>query len=189
MTASIATKEPLELRAGLTWEWERQDLVDYPAPTWTLTYWFKRQGGADKFSIVATANGTYHHVAVAMATTDPYVADDYSWVAVVSNGTDSFEVDKGNLHLQPKYNADAALDDRSHAKKVLEAIEAVIEGRAAKDQEEYTIASSNGSSRSLKRTPLAELIKLRARYRSEVLAERIAAGEQGLGTGKLVYRL
>ena len=188
MTLEIATKEPIELRAGLTWEWERQDLSDYPAPTWVVTYWFKRQGGTDKFSIVAAANGAYHRVSVPAATTEVYVADDYTWVAVAVSGTDARQVGSGQLKLLPKYNADEALDDRSHAKRVLEAIEAVIEGRATKDQEEYTIATANGS-RSLKRTPLAELIILRARYKSEVLAERIAAGETGLGTGKLVYRL
>lgn len=189
MTAPIATTEPLELRAGLTWEWER-DLFDYPAPTWVLTYWFKQQAAAGgKFSVIATAVGTFHHVKVLPATNDAYAADDYSWVAVASDGTDSIQVDSGNVRLLPKYNADEALDDRSHAKKVLEAIEAVIADRATKDQEEFTIISDTGSQRSLKRTPLADLIKLRARYKAEVLAERIAAGEKGLGTGRIVYRL
>lgn len=177
----IATTEPLEQRAGLTWEWERQDLVDYPAPTWTLKYWFKQQGGVGKFSITAVANGSYHRVDVAPATTATYTADDYTWSAIVSDGTDSYEVDRGTLKLLPRYDSDTALDDRTHAKKVLEAIEAVIEGRATKDQEEYTIGS-----RSLKRTPMEDMIKLRARYKSEVMAEERRLS--GAGGNKLVFR-
>ena len=106
-------------------------------------------------------------------------------MAVVTSGDDAFEVDRGTCRLLPKYNADAALDDRTHAKKVLEAIEAVLENRAGKDQEEYSIAG-----RSLKRTPLDELYALRSKYRAEVFAERLAEdarnGRQG---GKLTVTL
>lgn len=185
MTIEIPTNEPQELRAGMTWKWDRNDLADYPAPTWTLKYWFKRMGGTDKFSITAAANGTYHRVSVAKASTAAYVADDYSWVAVVDDSTESYEVDSGTMKVLPRYDQDVALDDRTHAKKVLEAIEAVIEGRATKDQEEYTIGN-----RSLKRTPLEELIKLRGRYKAEVAQEELAdATRNGQGGGKVVVRL
>ena len=92
---------------------------------------------------------------------------------------------RGTLEVLPRYDQAANLDDRSHARKVLEAIEAVIEGRATKDQEEYTIGS-----RTLKRTPVKELLELRDKYRGEVHAEELAEnarnGKQG---GKLVVRL
>lgn len=167
MTAPIIpTSEPAELRAGLTWVWKKS-LSDYPATTWTLTYWFKQMGvSGTNFSVVASADGMDYSVTVTAATTANYTADDYSWVAVASSGTESYEVDRGTLKVLPKYNAVAALDDRSHARKVLEAIEAVIENRATKDQEEYSF-----SNRSLKRTPLPDLIKLRDKYRAEVYAE------------------
>jgi hypothetical protein len=186
MSASIPTTEPEELRVGLTWQWRREDLADYPASTWTLTYWFKQQASSGaKFSIVASADGDAYSISVAAATTAGYTADDYTWVAVVTSGTEAFEVDHGTAKILPKYNADAALDDRSHAKKVLEAIEAVIEGRASKDQEEYTIGN-----RSLKRTPLEDLMKLRNQYKAEVFREQLEEnarnGKQG---SKLVVRL
>lgn len=186
MSAVIPTTEPAELRAGLTWKWRREDLADYPATTWTLTYWFKQAttGGA-KFSVVATADGASFAVSVAAATTAGYAADDYSWVAVVSAGAESYEVDRGFAKLLPKYNADAALDDRSHARKTLEAIEAVIEGRATTDQQEYSIGNRN-----LKRIPIAELLKFKQFYQAavqkEINDERIANGQ---GAGKVVVRL
>jgi hypothetical protein len=181
MTATVPTNEPQAARAGITWQWTRQ-LTDYPASTWALTYWFKQLAAAGaKFSIVATASGDDHSVSVAAATTGAYTAGDYSWVAVVSSGSEAFEVDSGTLDLQPKYSVDAALDDRSHARKVLTAIEAVIESRATKDQEEYTI-----NNRSLKRTPLAELLALRDRYRAEVRAEELADMARNGQSGNII---
>ena len=61
---------------------------------------------------------------------------------------------------------------------MLEAIQAVIESRATKDQEEYTIAG-----RSLKRTPLPELIKLLNFYETRVAGEQ-AAENLAKGTGR-----
>jgi hypothetical protein len=181
----IATNEPREARAGLTWEWERE-LSDYPAGTWTLKYWFKQLAAVGaRFSITATASGTKHAISVAAATTVAYTAGDYSWSAVVTAGSQAFEVDRGVLKLLPRYDADAALDDRSHARTVLDAIEAVIENRATKDQEEYSIAG-----RSLTRTPIAELLALRDKYKAEVQRETLEENARnGIQGGKLVVRL
>jgi hypothetical protein len=86
------------------------------------------------------------------------------------------------MEVEPDFSATATLDTRSHARKVLAAIEAVIERRATKDQEEYTI-----DGRSLKRTPVAHLLVLRYRYKREVeqeeQADRLAKGR---GTGRKV---
>ncbi|CAN0482236.1 unnamed protein product, partial [Phaeothamnion confervicola] len=52
----VATNEPLSARAGLNWSWDRNDLsADYPAPTWTLTYYFKY--ATANFTFAASANG------------------------------------------------------------------------------------------------------------------------------------
>ena len=54
----------------------------------------------------------------------------------------------------------------SHAKIVLDAIEAVIENRATMDQSSMSIAG-----RSLSRLSIDELLTFRARYRAEYLKE------------------
>ncbi len=173
-----ATIEPAQLRAGMTWEWART-FGDYPASAWALAYWFKQlSAGGAHFKIDAVADGDTFVVTKPASETASLTADEYSWVAVVTAGGESHEVGRGTLRLLPRYDSAAALDDRSHARKVLEAIEAVIEGRASKDQEEYTIGS-----RSLKRTPIAELLELRKQYRRE-LADELAA-EQGVPAGPL----
>ena len=186
MTAAIIpTTEPQQLRAGLTWVWTKT-VPDYPATAWTLTYWCKQAATSGaKFSIVATASGSDYSVSVAAATTAGYTADTYTWVAVVTSGSEAYEVDRGTFEILAKYNADAALDDRSHARKVLEAIEAVIESRATVDQQEYTIGM-----RSLKRMTVEELMMFRDKYRAEVYAETAAErAANGQRTGRLVVRL
>jgi hypothetical protein len=76
----------------------------------------------------------------------------------------------------------AGYDNRGHARKVLDAIEAVLEQRASVDQQSYSI---NG--RHLARTPIAELLRLRSVYRAQVAGED--AGEAlnaGLGGGRKI---
>lgn len=181
----IPTNEPTELRLGDTWEWRREDLSDYPASSWTLKYRFKNAAGG--FEITAAADGDAFAVTVAAAVTAAYAsgAGDYSWAAQVSAGAVVKTVDSGVLKVLPNLfagSAGDASDQRSHARKVLDAIRAVIEGRASKDQEEYSIAG-----RSLKRTPLADLIKLESTYSQRVAGETAAeALRNGLATGATI---
>jgi hypothetical protein len=184
MTAPIANNEPFQLRAGDTWVWNRQDLAnDYPAPTWTLKYAFKN--AVQHFELTAAADGTFFAASVAMSTTANYVAGKYSWVAWVETASERHEVDRGWLTVLPAFTGTTVLDDRSHARKVLEALEALIEGKATADQMEYTIGS-----RSLKRIPPADLITWRDKYRGLVFAEDAAERRRnGYGAGRLVAKL
>ena len=188
MPAAIPTSEPSALRAGDTWKWTRS-LPDYPASAgWTLKYRFKNSTGG--FEIVASASGNDYSITAAAVTTATYTAGTYTWEAWVEGGSsEKYTIDEGTFVVKPDYRAvaaGAALDDRSHAKKVLDAITAVIENRASKDQERYMIAN-----RELWRTPIPELLKLRQRYLSEVNAEINAQKiNDGLASGrKIQFRL
>lgn len=170
---TTATTEPTSARAGDLWVWRREDLsADYPASSWTLTYRFKNAAGG--FEVVAAADGDYFEATVAAATSTSIAAGVYAWQARVSSGTEYYTVDTGELEVLPNLFAGLAAtasDQRTHARKVLEAIEAVLEGRATTDQEEYTIGS-----RSLKRIPIADLLAFRDRYRMAVAREDQANG-------------
>jgi hypothetical protein len=187
MAAEIPTKEPAELVVGDTWQWTKS-LGDYPAnaaPAWALTYYLRSAAG--EISIAAVASGADHAVSVAKATTAAYKPGYYGWDAIVDNGTERHFVGHGALTVKPDpTKTGAGFDPRSHARKVLEAIEAVIEKRATKDQEEYSIGG-----RSLKRTPVEELMELKNFYKGEVMREdaaaSIAQGESG--GGKLLVRI
>lgn len=183
MTAAIATTEPAKITAGDRIEWQKT-LADYPAGTWTLKYYFRNADG--KIDITAGASGTDHLVDVAAATSKGWEAGKYDGQGIVSSGTDRFTVWTGRIEVLPNFELAGSYDGRSHARKTLEAIEAVIENRATLDQQEYTIGNRN-----LKRTPLEDLIKLRETYRGLVRAEeqgQAAANGQGSG-GRIVMRL
>ena len=163
----MSADEPSEIRAGDPWAWRREDLADYPATLWTLAYWFKNQNGG--FQLSAAADGVYYAIDESSDDTEGLVAGSYSWQARVTNIADNtirHVVDSGTLQVLPNLFVGAAadpLDGRTHAQKVLDAIEATIEGRATLDQLEYTIGN-----RSLKRMTVDDLLKLRAQYRREV---------------------
>ena len=176
MTASAPSRELERATAGLTWAWRRDDLGAYPpADGWALKYKFR--SATTVFTVEATADGGGYLVSVPAATTNGYAAGSYSWLAYVERGADRFGTGTGIMVV------DAVFDDsdpRTHARKVLDAIEAVLENRASQDQMNYSI-SVGGSSRSLGRTPLADLIALRSRYRTEVKAEEAALGRRAPG--------
>lgn len=162
------TNEPLQLRAGDTWAWRRDDLTaTYPAPTWTLTYYFK--SASANFSITASASGAAFAVSVAKATTATRTAGRYKWTASVDNSTERHVVDLGELVVLPDYAVAGNLDDRSHARKMLDAIEALLEGRATKDQQAYTHGDV-----SITRIPIERLKQIRDEYRAEVASQRRA---------------
>ena len=170
---ALLTTEPSQLTAGDTWSWVKS-LSDYPADQgWSLKYSFLN--ATNKFSITATVSGSDHQIQVPATTTAGYTSGLYGWQAYASKGSERYQVGQGNLTVMANLDALTAYDGRSHARKVFEAICAVLENRATKDQEEYNIAN-----RSLKRTPLGELLKLKNHYqalvRNEDNAERMAKG-------------
>jgi len=179
MARPIPTREPTTLRAGDTWTWTRT-LADYPADTWTLSYTLFNAAAA--ITLTATADGTDHLINIAPATTAAYAAGRYDWVARVTDGTDVYTIAKGAIQVQAALGS--ALDERSHARKMLDAIEATLEGRATQEQLDIVqvrvgdLTTQHGQ---------GELIKLRNTYRHEVAMEdqaaRLARGER---SGRMV---
>lgn len=169
----IPTTEPLQIQAGDLTQWNI-DLSDYPAGTWTLSYTLLNS--TDKISITAGASGTTHAVSVAAATTAGYKPGIYKFQGYVSNGSSRYKVREGSIAVIADFASAKTLDTRSGARKVLDAVEAEILARTTGGASvEYSIGS-----RSLKKEPLAELVKLRDKYlsivRSEENAERASKG-------------
>ena len=77
----------------------------------------------------------------------------------------------------------AGHDARSHVQRVLDAIEAVLEKRATLDQEQYRI-----NNRELRRTPIADLLKLRDRYRMELQRAKAARNGTLFGVARVAFR-
>lgn len=179
MVRSIPMTEPTQARAGDTWEWKKS-LSDFPADTWTLTYTLFSSSGV--LTITASADSTAHLVDVAPATTAAYTAGRYDWISQVTDGTDQYQVGKGAIQVLPDLSAAATYDGRSHARKMLDAIESILEGRATNDDLD-TVRSAH-SGRDMTREGL---IKIHQHYSASVRMESEALGlANGQKTGRFI---
>lgn len=148
---------------------------DYPAPDWTVSAVIR---GPGVINLTAAGDNMQHTFAVAAATTANWARGDY-WVSIrAAKGADVFEISKRQLQILPDLSAQVAgYDGRTENEIALDAINAVLAKRATLDQQRYTI-----NNRELWRTPMADLLKLQAFYKTRVRRERQkAAGVTGFG--------
>lgn len=184
--------EKNEIMAGDTLELSLSYEGYSPSDGWLV--WIALRGNLKSIDIKAstsgvtvdTSNGCFD-ITVSPGTTDDYSAGDYQYSVYMYKGsptvTERHTVESGAVTIK----SDLAVltkdsDARSHVKKVLDAIEAVIENRASLDQMSYEIAG-----RKLSRMPIDDLLKLRDRYKTEYYREKRADRiSQGLATNKQV---
>lgn len=186
-SSDIPTKEPTVIVAGTTVKWTKDLSAHYPASQgWSLVYSLRLQTGSgtgdDALDLTAAADGDAFSITIP-STDTVKTAGLWCWASYIQKDTERYRIDEGTFSLEPDLSAiSSTFDGRSHAKTVLDAIEAVIEGRASKDQQSYAIGG-----RQLARTPIVDLLLLRDRYKAEyereVAKDRI---EKGLGSGSKI---
>jgi hypothetical protein len=164
-------QEPDTIVIGDRLVWRRDDLANtYAIGSYALTYEFHEDsggGGSHKFTITATEAEDTYFIEVASSTTASYTDGDFIWNAFITRSSDSqrIRVDTGRTTVV-KNLANTNADLRSHAKKVLDAVQAVLENRASVDQASFSIAG-----RSLSRMSIDELLSFRDKYKAEYLQE------------------
>jgi len=162
------TTEPNELQLGDFWAWKRNDLsTDYPTALYSLSYEFNLIDGATVSNFTLTATESNNDYIIESTNTTSYAKGEYNWIAYITRSSDTarIKIGEGFTEVQDNY-ATTTASVRSHAKKVLDAIEAVIENRATMDQSSMSIAG-----RSLSRLTVDELMLFRDRYKTEYLKE------------------
>jgi hypothetical protein len=167
-STNYPTTEPNELQLGDFWAWKRIDLsTDYPTASYSLSYEFNLVDGSTAANFTLTATESNDEYLIETSNTTSYTAGEYNWVAYITRSSDSarIKLTEGFTEIQENY-ATTTSSVRSHAKKVLDAIEAVIENRATMDQSSMSIAG-----RSLSRLTIDELLQFRDRYKAEYLKE------------------
>jgi hypothetical protein len=118
-------------------------------------------------NLTSTAQDDQFLTSASSTTTAAWVAGIYSYSVWVEKGTERITVEQGRIEILPNAaSATVATDTRSHIEKTLAAIEAVLEGRASQDVQEYTIGD-----RQLKHIPLNELLVWRDKYKAQLIAE------------------
>lgn len=167
-STNYPTAEPNELQLGDFWAWKKTDLSgDYPIADYSLSYEFNIIDGATASNFTLIASESNNEYIVETTDTSSYAKGEYNWVSYITRTSDSarIKISEGFTEIQDNY-ATTTTSVRSHAKKVLDAIEAVIENRATMDQSSMSIAG-----RSLSRLTIDELLTFKNRYKAEYLKE------------------
>ena len=162
---------PARLVAGNFWTWRADGLAAaYPASAYSLAYTFAPRNGGTATAVLAAGDADGWLVEVPGATTAALVSGSYAWSLTATRTADgaAASIVSGVLEVAP--NPTAGSDTRTPARRHLDAINAVLDGRITKDVETYSIEG-----RALTRVPLEILHKMRARYMAEVQAEDRAA--------------
>lgn len=186
MAAQTPTFEPDRITAGDSATWKRS-LPDYKAGDgWALTYAFVKQdgGGSQAITFAATPSGDDFLVNVPAATTAPWPPGDYVGQGYVTLTPDRFKIWDGFLRILPNLAlAPAGVGDiRSHARRTLDAIQSVLEGRATQEILEWTVEGVV-----LRKASVTDLLLLEDRYLVKVQKEEaLARIRAGKATGRRI---
>lgn len=151
---------------------------DYPsADGWTVAMALAPASGGALTSVSGTDDGDAWLINLTASASAALTAGQYDWVIRASRSGERATIQRGTLTVEADVAAN--VDRRSHARRVLDLIEAAIEGRASDVDLEYVF--DNG--RSVKMMGHDELFRMRDRYRREV------AREEGRGAGGRPVRI
>lgn len=184
ISMEIPTREPAQITAGDTVKWTKT-ITAYPADLYALNYRLIPASGGTPIELAASADGTDHSIAISAADSAEYDSGDYRWYSYVidlATNEERYSLESGALVIAPNPAADSASDLRSHARKVLAAIEALLEGQASVAQEEIEVDGDK-----LKNRSVTDLLALRSFYVQE--AAREAQAEKltnGLQTNNII---
>jgi len=191
--SEVAKVEPQSFIQGDTVKWTislptDKDGNQYLASdSWLLSYNFRGPASINLImtgiSPQITASGGDFAIVITAAQSALYTIGDYWWESYITKTAERYLVGSGGLEIKQNLAATlATYDGRSHAKIVLDAIEAVIEGRATTAQ---LICSIGG--RSIQSWDPRELLKFHATYKGKYLAEqRKDCIRRGLSAGNNV---
>lgn len=161
---------------GETVEWYENRSDFLPADGWELTVSLVQSDDVQTFT--ATDNGDGRHlVTISASAALEFSVGAYRYQVRVTDGTKVHQLEHGLVDVSQSFaDAGDGVDARAHAEIVLDAIQAVIEGKATGDQSSMAVGG-----KSISRYSWDELYQLRRRYQWEVRMirdrERIARGE------------
>ncbi len=141
----------------------------YPNSSHSMTFVGRSGQGANvEFTISATNSGDDYLFTANSAATASYTAGlfHYQIEVLETSSSNRIVVDQGELDITVDLDVNS-VDPRTHAEKMLQKIESVLENRADADVSSYSIAG-----RSLTKMSPEELLTWRDNYRREVKAYR-----------------
>lgn len=141
---------------------------EYSGAEWSMVLMLR---GVSVIDVAAVRDSARHLFASPGSVTAGWAPGEYEYAIRATNGVDVLPVESARTRvLQDIATAVAGHDGRSQDRIALDAIDAVLARRATIDQRSYRI-----NNRELERTPIADLIRLRAYYQARVRREVAAA--------------
>jgi hypothetical protein len=174
-TSEVLNTVPTEMTAGTTQEWS-MSLAHTPADGYTATINIANADGDDlsKAAVASDDNQSFDFT-LTPTDTDAFATGVYFYQVVTSKSGEKHLETSGQISMHALIG-NAAYDGRSFAKKIIDAIDALVLNRATIDQQSYQIGN-----RQLSRIPLIELRQIRKDYAEiygqEVRKARIEAGK------------
>ena len=177
-STNYPTTEPEILVIGDRWLWKRTDIgSDYAPSSYALSYNARLLGtGSTTFSITASESGTDYIVEVASSTTSSRTAGVYAWNMFITRSSDSERIalDSGKFDLRDNL-ATSSADQRTHAAKMVDYLEATQESLAQKLTSSYSITDRSNTLRSMDEVS-AQLNYYKAVFNREVMKDRAKSG-------------
>jgi hypothetical protein len=177
---------PALIFAGDTVKWSEPATPEYNSASWTRTVSIRHRTDADVLNIVGAAAAGGGWDFVISATQSATLGTGTVWFQdYVSAGSERFTVNTGSMEVQANVAVTTgAFDGRSQFEQDLDAIRAEMRARVSGGSvQEYSIGN-----RSLKKMPMADLIALETKLKSDVAREtRRKRMAQGLDSGRAVY--
>ena len=179
-STNYPTTEPEVLTIGDRWVWKRTDLgTDYAPSSYALSYNARLLGtGSTTFSITASESGTEYIVEVASSTTSSRTVGVYAWNMFITRSSDSARIalDSGKFELKDNL-ATSSADQRTHAAKMVDYLEATQESLAQKLTSSYSITDRSNTLRSMDEVSV-QLNYYRAVYNRESMKDRAKSGRR-----------
>lgn len=153
----------------------------YPADAgWALTIrMVPDTAGAAAVELLGVGDGDRYRISASPQQTSLWAPGAYAWAAWVARDGERSTLERGRILVSHNpATMVAGTDLRSETEKALAAVQARLRGQATAGVLEYTIAG-----RQVRNYSLLDLVKLEARLKSELNAERLASGLPGGGGG------
>jgi len=158
--------------AGDTVAWTENELSLYPSSSWDLTFYFLGKDG--KFNAEGTSNGNGWDFEITGAISGAIEAGIYAWKSFASLTTGEGEgivterhfISEGSIEVVSDWVATEVFDTRSWARRCLDAVEALLEGKTTADVQSYSLGG-----RSISKLTPTELLDWRSFLKSEVRQE------------------
>jgi hypothetical protein len=169
---------PQNITAGFVITWEESP-SDYSSGTYGLSATFVLQSSAaTRYTVTAAVNGTGFLFTIPAATSANYTPGTYKVHLYATLGTEKYLVGQQTVTINAN-PLSATGDIREHAQKMLDAINATLEGRATQEYQSMTI---NGYS--VTQMAPDQLMRLKSYYTNELRklanADRITSGKSPL---------